>query len=99
MFNWTPEEKEHYYRIAESRIKRAGLSKVLKIDRQQFGVNHGITAKIYLRPLIKKGNQENWNRAKHRISGFKEIKFNFINKNRDREEIYYKGYIEITMRG
>ena len=36
-FNWEPEEKEYYYRLAEKQLEDAGIDFV-KVDRDQFGV-------------------------------------------------------------
>lgn len=100
MFDFKKESKEKYYKMAEAKLKKAGLQEHIKIDRDCFGViaAHGKQkAKVYLKPLRKKGNLKIYNKLK-KVSGYEDIEPKKTQYEEDGMQISYRGYLVLDMK-
>lgn len=95
MFDWTEESKERYWKIAEERIKDAGLEGIIKIDRLQFSTIKD-NVKVHIQPIHTRGNFRVWASVK-RLEGFTERKPNKNTFGKAVKPIFYHGWFTIPM--
>ena len=71
-FNWQQEEKEKYFKIAESKISAAGFDDLLEVDRTCFGVTGDKKVKVFLKAFHRKGHTKRWWEAKRTMENLHE---------------------------
>lgn len=94
MFDWSEENKEKYYKKADILIRNAGYADFLKVDRNGIGVKGKNIVKVFLVPILRKGNVRKWNKTKKEISGFKDRKQPLKGKE---QFIHLHGWIEMEL--
>lgn len=77
LFNWTAEQKEVFFKAAERTIKEDGMDSEISIDRTTFAIKYSddsVCAKVYLKPLERKGKAKMWSRIKEIPGVFDETR-------------------------
>lgn len=95
-FDWQPESKDRYYRKAEAAVKAAEFDDILQIDRNQFATAKG-TAKVYFKPISRKGKTRRFREAKKNITGMQELSGGRDKFGKKEKTVYIHAYMVIEM--